>query len=83
MSRNGRSFADLGAVFPQGASIMAKRELLYTPLLGQYMLLSKAVFVNRAKREDAVKVFAKVASEMKRRAVRSGRDPPRVLTGKG
>ncbi|POY71937.1 hypothetical protein BMF94_5045 [Rhodotorula taiwanensis] len=59
----------LGAVFPQGASIMAKRELLYTPLLGQYMLLSKAVFVNRAKREDAVKVFAKVASEMKRRAL--------------
>lgn len=48
---------------------MAKRELLYTPLLGQFMYLSKAVFVNRAKREDAVKVFAKVASEMKRKSV--------------
>ncbi|BGP55495.1 1-acylglycerol-3-phosphate O-acyltransferase [Rhodotorula sphaerocarpa] len=59
----------LGAVFPQGASIMAKRELLYTPLLGWYMALSKAVFVNRAKRNDAVKVFAKVAAEMKRRSL--------------
>jgi 1-acyl-sn-glycerol-3-phosphate acyltransferase len=27
---------------------MAKRELLYTPLLGQFMYLSKAVFVNRS-----------------------------------
>lgn len=59
----------LGAVFPKGTAIMAKRELLYTPLLGQFMYLSKAVFVNRAKREDAVKVFAKVASEMKRKAL--------------
>ncbi|KWU41936.1 acyltransferase-domain-containing protein, partial [Rhodotorula sp. JG-1b] len=59
----------LGAVFPKGTAIMAKRELLYTPLLGQFMYLSKAVFVNRAKREDAVKVFAKVASEMKRKSL--------------
>lgn len=63
---------DLGAVFPPGTSIMAKRELMYTPLLGQFMYLSKAVFVNRAKREDAVKVFAKVASEMKRRSASLG-----------
>lgn len=73
-------------MFPKGTAIMAKRELLYTPLLGQFMYLSKAVFVNRAKREDAVKVFAKVASEMKRKSVGRGcccvypQSSPRRLT---
>ena len=81
-----RAPSDLGAVFPKGTAIMAKRELLYTPLLGQFMYLSKAVFVNRAKREDAVKVFAKVASEMKRKSVGRGcccvypQSSPRRLT---
>lgn len=49
---------------------MAKKELQYTPLLGQFMTLSNAVFVNRSKRVDAVKVFAKVATTMKERVVR-------------
>ncbi|BGP62347.1 hypothetical protein NBRC10512_003066 [Rhodotorula toruloides] len=59
----------LGAVFPKGTSVMAKRELQWTPILGQWMTLSKAVFVNRAKREDAVKVFAKVAAKMKKNSL--------------
>lgn len=65
----------MGAVFPKGTSVMAKRELQWTPILGQWMTLSKAVFVNRAKREDAVKVFAKVAAKMKKNSVRA-RSPP-------
>lgn len=60
---------DLGRIFPRGASIMAKKELQYTPLLGQFMTLSNAVFVNRSKRADAVAVFAKVAQTMREKVV--------------
>lgn len=49
---------------------MAKKELQYAPLLGQFMTLSNAVFVNRSRRQDAVAVFAKVASTMKDKVVR-------------
>ncbi|GAA5959171.1 hypothetical protein JCM3765_005094 [Sporobolomyces pararoseus] len=59
----------LGAVFPKGASIMAKKELQWMPLLGQFMTLSNAVFVNRSKRSDAVAVFAKVAQTMKKKSL--------------
>ncbi|GAA5900192.1 hypothetical protein JCM5296_001484 [Sporobolomyces johnsonii] len=59
----------LGAVFPKGCSIMAKKELKWMPLLGQFMTLSNAVFVNRSKRADAVAVFAKVAQTMKEKAL--------------
>ena len=48
---------------------MAKKELQYTPLLGQFMTLSNAVFVNRSKRADAVAIFAKVAQTMKDKVV--------------
>lgn len=54
---------------PKGSSIMAKKELQYTPLLGQFMTLSNAVFVNRSKRADAVAIFAKVAQTMKDKVV--------------
>ncbi|GAA5894261.1 1-acylglycerol-3-phosphate O-acyltransferase SLC1 [Sporobolomyces salmoneus] len=59
----------LGAVFPKGASIMAKKELQWMPLLGQFMTLSNAVFVNRSKRADAVAIFAKVAQTMKKKSL--------------
>ncbi|GAA5820434.1 hypothetical protein JCM11251_005626 [Rhodosporidiobolus azoricus] len=59
----------LGRIFPKSASIMAKRELKFMPLLGQYMTFSNAVFVNRTKRDDAIKMFAKVAEEMKRKSL--------------
>ncbi|KAI5481929.1 1-acylglycerol-3-phosphate acyltransferase [Pseudohyphozyma bogoriensis] len=56
----------LGRIFPTGASIMAKKELKFMPLLGQFMTLSNAVFINRAKgKADAVAMFAKVADTMK------------------
>ncbi|KAM0745851.1 acyltransferase-domain-containing protein, partial [Meredithblackwellia eburnea MCA 4105] len=55
----------LGRIFPKGASIMAKKELKFTPFLGQYMTFSDAVFVNRSKRADAVRVFGEVAKVMK------------------
>ena len=39
------------------------------PLLGQWMTLSNAVFVNRSKRETAVAMMAKVATTMRDKAV--------------
>lgn len=69
-----RTTIDLGRIFPKGCSIMAKKELQYTPLLGQFMTLSNAVFVNRSRRADAVAVFAKVATTMKEKIVSP---PPR------
>ncbi|KAL8280014.1 hypothetical protein RQP46_007595 [Phenoliferia psychrophenolica] len=59
----------LGRIFPKGCSIMAKREVQYMPLLGQFMTLSNAVFINRTNRADAVAVFAKVAARMKDQAL--------------
>ncbi|GAA6040881.1 hypothetical protein JCM8097_003166 [Rhodosporidiobolus ruineniae] len=60
----------LGRIFPKSASIMAKAELKFMPLLGQYMTFSRAVFVARAKGKDsAVKMFEKVAQEMKRHSL--------------
>ncbi|PWN54332.1 1-acylglycerol-3-phosphate O [Violaceomyces palustris] len=57
----------LGRIFPNHASIMAKQELKYTPLLGQFMALSGAVFINRKDRKDSIKAFAKVGDDMKRK----------------
>ncbi|KAK4053880.1 1-acylglycerol-3-phosphate O-acyltransferase [Microbotryomycetes sp. JL221] len=59
----------LGRIFPKGCSVMAKRELQWTPLLGQFMTLSNTVFINRSKRADAVAIFAKVAQTMKSKAL--------------
>jgi len=59
----------LGAFFPKACSIMAKKELKYTPFLGQFMSLSNAVFVDRADRQSAVSQFAKVGEIMKNKGV--------------
>ncbi|CAO1619565.1 unnamed protein product [Parajaminaea phylloscopi] len=56
----------LGRIFPKMASIMAKQELKLAPLLGQYMLLSGAVFIDRKSRKDAVKAFDQVGTAMKK-----------------
>ncbi|PWO00507.1 acyltransferase-domain-containing protein [Tilletiopsis washingtonensis] len=56
----------LGRIFPRIASIMAKQELKYAPLLGQFMSLSGAVFIDRKNRHDAVKSFNQVGQEMKK-----------------
>ncbi|KAL9934139.1 hypothetical protein V8E36_007221 [Tilletia maclaganii] len=57
----------LGRIFPAFASIMAKKELKYSPLLGQYMTLSGAVFIDRKNRKDAVKSMDLVGKSMKKR----------------
>ncbi|KAJ9091800.1 hypothetical protein QFC21_007103 [Naganishia friedmannii] len=66
------SFMDilyLGRIFPKRASIMAKRELKWMPLLGWFMSLSGAVFVDRKNNKDAVKAMNAAGEAMKRQGV--------------
>ncbi|EFP91768.2 1-acylglycerol-3-phosphate O-acyltransferase [Puccinia graminis f. sp. tritici] len=56
----------LGRIFPKTCVVMAKKELKYTPLLGQYMALSRAVFVDRHNRTTALETFQKVGADMKK-----------------
>ncbi|KDN45925.1 acyltransferase [Tilletiaria anomala UBC 951] len=56
----------LGAVFPKQTSIMAKKELRWAPLLGQWMWLAGAVFVDRASKKDAFKTFDYVGERMRK-----------------
>jgi lysophosphatidate acyltransferase len=50
---------------------MAKKELKWSPLLGQYMALSGAVFVDRKNNKDALKALAAAGEEMKAKGVSS------------
>jgi lysophosphatidate acyltransferase len=54
----------LGAVFPPYCSVTAKSNLKYIPILGQFMTLSKTVFINRTSRSAALAAFAQAASTM-------------------
>ncbi|KAJ1018543.1 hypothetical protein NDA16_004825 [Ustilago loliicola] len=56
----------LGRIFPAHAAIMAKKELQFAPLLGQFMTLSGAVFINRKNLKDSIKAFKLVGEEMNR-----------------
>lgn len=57
----------LGRIFPKRTSIMAKKELQWTPLLGQYMSLSGAVFVDRGNNAKAVQSLTEAGEIMKAR----------------
>ncbi|KAK8844606.1 hypothetical protein IAR55_006453 [Kwoniella newhampshirensis] len=69
---NHQSFLDIlyiGRIFPRRAAIMAKQELKWTPLLGQFMSLSGAVFINRKIRKDAIKALEQAGDDMKKKGV--------------
>ncbi|CDO73829.1 hypothetical protein BN946_scf185015.g158 [Trametes cinnabarina] len=57
----------LGRIFPRRASIMAKKELQWSPLLGQFMTLSGAVFVDRGNNARAVRSLTAAGETMKQR----------------
>jgi len=56
-------------ILPKRCSIMAKKELQWAPLLGQFMTLSGAVFVDRSNNKDAVKSLAAAGEDMKSKQV--------------
>ncbi|TXT06060.1 hypothetical protein VHUM_03533 [Vanrija humicola] len=59
----------LGRIFPKRTSIMAKKELKMTPILGQYMTLSGAVFIDRKNRKNAVHTVEEAGAAMKKNDV--------------
>ncbi|KAI0053666.1 1-acylglycerol-3-phosphate O [Auriscalpium vulgare] len=58
----------LGRIFPKRASIMAKKELQWSPLLGQYLTASGAVFVDRGNNAKAVRSLAAAGETMRERS---------------
>ncbi|KAH0290955.1 1-acylglycerol-3-phosphate O [Aureobasidium namibiae CBS 147.97] len=54
----------LGCVFPPYTSVTAKSSLKYVPFLGQFMALSKTVFINRTSRTAALAAFSQAAETM-------------------
>ena len=54
----------LGCVFPPYTSVTAKSSLKWVPFLGQFMALSKTVFINRTSRSAALAAFSQAAETM-------------------
>lgn len=56
----------LGRVFPPGSIIMAKRELKFAPLLGQFMMLGGNAFIDRKSRSSAIKTVSQTGEHMRK-----------------
>ncbi|RMZ74954.1 hypothetical protein DV737_g5573, partial [Chaetothyriales sp. CBS 132003] len=57
----------LGWIWPTNCSVTAKRSLAYVPLLGWFMMLSGAIFIDRVDRNQALRAFegaARVVREL-------------------
>jgi len=59
----------LAKMFPKRTSVMAKESLKYTPLLGQWMLLSGAVFIDRGNNKQAMESLERAGDDMKKRSI--------------
>ncbi|KAF2103784.1 putative 1-acylglycerol-3-phosphate acyltransferase [Rhizodiscina lignyota] len=56
----------LATVWPQYCSVTAKKSLKWVPFLGQFMALSKTVFIDRKNRSGSIAVFDSAVKEMHR-----------------
>ncbi|KAG0241880.1 putative 1-acyl-sn-glycerol-3-phosphate acyltransferase [Mortierella sp. GBAus27b] len=56
----------LGRVFPKHTVVMAKKELLYFPLLGIFMKLSNAIFIDRKNHKKAIDTTTQAVADMKK-----------------
>ncbi|GAB7349807.1 hypothetical protein MBLNU459_g0518t1 [Dothideomycetes sp. NU459] len=54
----------LGCMFPPYCSVTAKSSLKYVPFLGQFMSLSKTVFINRSSRTASLAAFSSAVDTM-------------------
>jgi len=57
----------LGRIFPTRSVILAKKSLRWMPLLGQYMSLSHALFIDRKDPASAIASLSAAGKEMNRR----------------
>ncbi|KAI8078279.1 uncharacterized protein B0P05DRAFT_543168 [Gilbertella persicaria] len=54
----------MARVFPKRTSVVAKKVIKYYPFLGWFMMLSKAVFLDRGNRESAIKEAKNAAKDI-------------------
>ncbi|KAI8359960.1 hypothetical protein BD560DRAFT_184716 [Blakeslea trispora] len=57
----------MASVFPKHTSVVAKKAIKYYPFLGWFMILSKAIFLDRADRASAVKEARRAAIDIQRK----------------
>ncbi len=78
-------FATFGKYIPDRCTGIAKRELVYMPLIGWYFLLSGGFLINRKKRDEAVNVLSEAAAHLKKKKLAVGIMPEgtRNRAGKG
>ncbi|KAH9938083.1 1-acylglycerol-3-phosphate O [Fomitopsis serialis] len=55
----------LGRIFPRRAAIVAKKELQWTPLLGQFMTLSGVIWIDRGNNAKAVRSLLAAGETLK------------------
>ena len=55
----------MGAAVPKNTAILAKEEIKYYPLMGQYMQLARNVFINRQNHSSAIETMAQIARRIK------------------
>jgi len=58
--------AYLGAMFPLRSIVLAKRELKWIPLLGQFMWLSGDAFIDRKSRESAIRTMTQIGVHIRK-----------------
>jgi len=59
----------LGAVFPKDCAVVAKSEMKWYPFLGQFMMMSQAIFLDRKNRDSSINAFKSAAIKLKRKKV--------------
>ncbi|GJJ07328.1 hypothetical protein Clacol_001529 [Clathrus columnatus] len=59
----------LGRIFPERAAMVAKKELKWIPLFGQYLAFSGTVFLDRSSNSNAVKSLAEAGETIKSRKI--------------
>jgi len=57
----------MARVFPKSTSVVAKKSIKYYPILGWYMTLSQAIFLDRSNRNSAVASAKKAAEDIHRK----------------
>ncbi|PKI83625.1 1-acylglycerol-3-phosphate O-acyltransferase [Malassezia vespertilionis] len=56
----------LGRIFPSNGVVMAKKELRWVPLLGQFMVLGGNVFIDRQSRASALRTMKEAGQHMRK-----------------
>ncbi|KAI8340553.1 hypothetical protein BC941DRAFT_348203 [Chlamydoabsidia padenii] len=59
----------MGAVFPKNTSVVAKKEIKYYPFLGWFMILGRAIFLDRKNRTNAVKQAKQASDDIHRKKI--------------